>query len=143
MAEQLFQIGIKALIRNERGDILLLKVPAWRHNPEHWDMPGGRMEPGESFLQTLRRELQEEIGVDYRGEAKQLATVLSTVTIPVGEARVPLVIVAYEAELPSDVRIVLDENGPEQEYEWVSLHVAAQRLQSKYPDDFCQIIVAL
>jgi 8-oxo-dGTP pyrophosphatase MutT (NUDIX family) len=89
MAEQLFQIGIKGLIRNLEGKILLLKVPEWGQNPEHWDMPGGRMEPGESFLQTLRRELNEEIGVDYVGNAKHFGTVLSNITIPVGDMRVP------------------------------------------------------
>jgi len=143
MAEQLFQIGIKALIRNEQGALLLLKIPAWRNNVDHWDMPGGRMEPGESFLQTLRRELQEEIGVDYDGDAKHVATVLSTMTIPVGDARVPLVLVAYEIDLPSDTQVVLDENGPEQEYEWVEPKVAAEYLQHKYPSEFCQKIAVL
>jgi 8-oxo-dGTP diphosphatase len=122
---------------------LLLKIPAWGNNPDHWDLPGGRMEPGESFMQTLRRELQEEIGVDYGGDVRHLSTVLSTMTIPVGDTRVPLVLVAYEIDLPNDAQIVLDENGPEQAYEWVEPEVAAQRLQHKYPAEFCQIIAAL
>jgi 8-oxo-dGTP pyrophosphatase MutT (NUDIX family) len=143
MAEQLFQIGIKGLIRNMQGKVLLLKVPAWGDNPEHWDMPGGRMEPGEGFVQTLRRELQEEIGVDYAGSPRHLMTVLSTITIPVGDQKIPLVLMAYEVELPYDVEIVLDKDGAEQEFAWLQPSVAAERLQRKYPQEFCDMVATL
>ena len=122
---------------------MLLKVPAWNGNPDHWDMPGGRMEPGETFMQTLSRELKEEIGVDYSGDAKHIATVLSNITIPVGDTRVPLVLMAYEVDLPSSIAIVLDKNGPEQEYEWTPVKVAAERLERKYPLEFCRTVAAL
>ena len=44
MAEALFQIGIKALIQNESGALLLRCNSSGR-----WDIPGGRMEPGETI----------------------------------------------------------------------------------------------
>ena len=58
MTEQLFQIGIKAIIRNDENQILLLK------NKDYWDIPGGRMDQGEDIEAALLRELNEEIGVD-------------------------------------------------------------------------------
>ena len=54
MAEQLFQVGVKALVRDETGQILLVRETT--HEQSYWDIPGGRMEPGEDLLQTLERE---------------------------------------------------------------------------------------
>jgi 8-oxo-dGTP pyrophosphatase MutT (NUDIX family) len=36
-----------------------------RQDPKHpdaWGLPGGRMEPGETIIQTIERECQEELG---------------------------------------------------------------------------------
>ena len=143
MTEQLFQIGIKGLIRDKQGKILLLNVPKWGGNEGHWDLPGGRMEPGETFVQTLRRELQEEIGIDYTGEPKYLGTVLSNITIPVGADRIPLVLIAFKVTLPEGSKIVLGEDEPEEEFDWFASKDAAERLARKYPAEFCAIVAVL
>ena len=50
--------SVAAMVRNDRGQILLVKSP-WRG----WEYPGGLIEPGESFEAALRREIFEEAGV--------------------------------------------------------------------------------
>jgi 8-oxo-dGTP pyrophosphatase MutT (NUDIX family) len=142
-AEQLFQIGIKGLIRDAAGKILLLKIPAWGGSPDYWDMPGGRMEPGETFQQTLRRELSEEISVDYTGTPKPLMTVLSPLTIPVGDQRIPLVLIAYEVDLPHDTPIILGADEAEEAYGWLTPAQAAHELLRKYPQEFCDLVATL
>ena len=48
----------------ERGRVLLVhRSPNRRAYPDVWDLPGGHVEPGESELDALSRELHEELGV--------------------------------------------------------------------------------
>jgi 8-oxo-dGTP pyrophosphatase MutT (NUDIX family) len=52
--------GACVLIHDAAGRVLLHR----RHDDGSWDLIGGSMEPGESFEQTVRREVREEIGVE-------------------------------------------------------------------------------
>ncbi|MGI0151527.1 MAG: NUDIX domain-containing protein [Thermoplasmata archaeon] len=50
-----------------RGDqILLLHRSPRASNPGAWDLPGGRLEPGESLSRGARREVREATGLDVR-----------------------------------------------------------------------------
>ncbi|MBZ6065443.1 8-oxo-dGTP diphosphatase MutT [Aeromonas schubertii] len=51
------------VIENKRGDILLAKRSADRHQGDRWEFPGGKVESGEDLLTALDRELWEEIGI--------------------------------------------------------------------------------
>lgn len=141
--EQLFQIAAKALIQNEHGQILMVSIPEWSGTPAHWDLPGGRMDPGETFLQTLNRELLEEIGTGYISQPKQIMGMLTNITIPVGDVRYPLVFMIYHTEIPADHRIVLDPTSAEQAYEWFSPVVAAEKMAIKFTPEFCSYVAAL
>lgn len=46
------------LVENNKGELLFI-----RRN-EHWDLPKGRMEKGESVKETAIREVEEECGID-------------------------------------------------------------------------------
>lgn len=52
-----------ALIHRE-GKILVGRRPEGGALPDVWEFPGGKIESKESPEQALRRELQEELGID-------------------------------------------------------------------------------
>lgn len=51
-----------ALVRSGRV-LLAHRSPLREWYPDVWDLPGGHVEEGESELQALAREVQEELGV--------------------------------------------------------------------------------
>ena len=55
-------IEVVAAIIEREGKILITRRPAGAHLAGFWEFPGGKPEPGESFEQALRREIEEELG---------------------------------------------------------------------------------
>ena len=55
----MFTIGSFALIFNSKGEILL----AHRMDKDLWNLPGGKVEKGESPDQAVIREVKEEVGL--------------------------------------------------------------------------------
>lgn len=56
-------LGVRAVVIDETGRILLV-----RHSyVSGWHLPGGGVEPGETLIEALTRELQEEGGIVLTG----------------------------------------------------------------------------
>lgn len=51
------------ILERPDGAILLGQRPEGKPWPGWWELPGGKLEPGESVLDALRRELHEELGI--------------------------------------------------------------------------------
>jgi 8-oxo-dGTP pyrophosphatase MutT (NUDIX family) len=143
MAEQLFQIAAKALIRNNDGAIFMLHVPPWDNVPDHWDLPGGRMDLGETFIQTLRREIDEELGVKLSGSPRQIMGMLTNILIPVGGDRYPLVYIIFEVEIENPDNIQLSNETREFEFKWLAPKDAAMAMAHKFDKNFCEYISSL
>src|SRR5689334_8027229 len=108
--EDHFHLGIKALIQNAEGKILLLKVnPKHLHDNAHgvyWDIPGGRMQRGSTVEETLARELEEETGITHIKSMHPLAMVLSPIRIPLDPHDVGLILSVYLVEVEAtDIKI--------------------------------------
>lgn len=61
---QLFEVSLKAIIKNKTGEVLILKESSAISN--HYDFPGGRIQEGEENLEyweVLSREIAEETGL--------------------------------------------------------------------------------
>jgi 8-oxo-dGTP diphosphatase len=57
------------------GRFLLTSRPHGKVYAGHWEFPGGKLEPGETVEQALRRELHEELGITI-GAARPWRTTL-------------------------------------------------------------------
>ena len=83
------EVVLGALVREGRV-LLVHRSPTKRAYPDIWDLPGGRIEAGESELDALTRELHEELGVQI---ATETATHLCRLTA--GPAEAPALLSAW------------------------------------------------
>jgi 8-oxo-dGTP pyrophosphatase MutT (NUDIX family) len=137
--EKLFQVGIKALITNKNGDILILDSGDWhlKHQTQHWDIPGGRIQEGQTVLDTLKREVEEETGIKEINEPEFFTAVVSNFKdIPVGGHKVGLILMIYKVKVPEDSKIALSHEHSG--YKWAKPREAAEKLAYKYPTEFTQ-----
>lgn len=60
--DNIIEVAAAVLLR-EDGSFLLTLRPADKVWAGYWEFPGGKVEPGETALQALERELNEELGI--------------------------------------------------------------------------------
>ena len=61
MIEYVFGLAVRVLLTDENGKILIVKRSTdSKTNPGKWELPGGKVDSGESFDQALIREVYEE-----------------------------------------------------------------------------------
>ena len=59
-------VAITAFIKNIKGDKFLI-IKRHRNEiayPGKWSFPGGKVERGQTIIETLRREVKEEVGLE-------------------------------------------------------------------------------
>ena len=57
--ESFYRVSVKVLIQNEAGHFLLI-----REANGMWDLPGGGLDHDETAEEGIRREMQEEMGIE-------------------------------------------------------------------------------
>lgn len=62
MAESFIQVTAGVIVQHDT--VLVCQRVAGGHHPGKWEFPGGKVEPGESLQDGMRRELVEELGID-------------------------------------------------------------------------------
>lgn len=66
------QVGVKILLKNKEGKYLLVRRSAEKY-PEvgaKWDIVGGRIDPGSTLVDNLKRDVMEETGLEINGKPK-------------------------------------------------------------------------
>lgn len=113
------QVGVKLLIKNTAGQFLFIQ----RNSPLpdgtgiKWDIPGGRINPDESLINALKREVREEVRVNLIAEP----TLLSAQDIFIPDADLHVVRLTYIASFDEEI-ILGDEH---QTMQWLTTKEAA------------------
>lgn len=102
----ILQVGVKILLRNSEGKYLLVKRDPQKYPgiKELWDLPGGRINPGTSLLENLRRELKEEVNMDFEGKP-----ILVAAQDILGVDR-HIVRLTYKGEAAGEPKLIADEH---------------------------------
>lgn len=128
----LFYLGVKAVIRDEMGRVLLLKAK------DYWDLPGGRLQAGETEAEALSREVSEETGLQVTGLGDSLGMSVSGARLPKPEGgQAGLIFSVYECRTDRYDVLLSDEHIS---YEWVDSAAAASRLAGKLSEHQCNSI---
>jgi 8-oxo-dGTP diphosphatase len=69
------QVGVKAFLRNKDGKFLVVRRSARKYAEigDRWDIPGGRIDPGQELMENLKREIREEVDLDLKEEPRLIA----------------------------------------------------------------------
>jgi 8-oxo-dGTP diphosphatase len=62
MADSLIQVTAGVIAHH--STVLVCQRAAGGHHAGKWEFPGGKVEPGEGLQDGMRRELEEELGID-------------------------------------------------------------------------------
>lgn len=97
-------------IINDKQEILLL----WKNKRQHYELPGGKVEPGESLTKTAQREAKEEIGADVQIK-KLLKTEIFQISGDVFESNI------FLAHLKQNQIPEIKENTVFDHYVWIPI----------------------
>lgn len=106
----------KAVLFGPDDEVLVTKVD------DHWEIPGGTFEYGETLVGGLRRELREELGIESRVGPPVEAVYGGWID---GDTYDPMVSLLYRCETDEREITLNDEHD---DYEWVSVAEAGDRL---------------
>jgi len=124
MEKDFYQVSLKAIIKNNRGEILALEADFSGTMKGFYDLPGGRIDAGEftvSFSEIIKREIFEEVGnIEFNLNPKPVAIGrhLIPASISKSGSDIHVLYLFFEAEyLTGQIFISNEHTG----FKWVDL----------------------
>lgn len=146
--EALFQLSVKAVVRNQAGQVLLLRATTdeVKHiegiAAEYWDIPGGRLAVSEQPLETLRREVGEEVGLTHLINIEFLAAAVANVRVDLDNGQqAGIILFAYVCQYDENEPVTISREH--ESFAWHSPAEAAALLRANYPEAFIAKLTAL
>lgn len=100
-------------------------------------MPGGRLQKDETLLDTLKREIHEEIGLSGVDQFSPLITVMTSIRIPIQHGdSVGLIFSIFKHQLSNQFQPILSQEHTY--FEWITPLKASEKLKSRYPKEFIE-----
>ncbi len=116
---------VTALIRDERGHVLLVR----KRGTVAFMQPGGKREPGESDLQSLERELHEELGCRIAADEAQALGVFEAPAANEPGRQVRASVYAVRVSRPIGPRAEIAEHA------WIDPHEPDDRVMAPLTRD--------
>lgn len=135
-ADDLFYLGVKVILINPDNQILLLKVQ--KPDESFWELPGGRVQKGESEVQALHREIFEEAGIQNIKHLQPIAFMRSFYRCKIStNQEVGLIFSFFKATVDSShVTLSVDHVDST----WVSLQEAEKLVEGCYGSCLSELI---
>jgi mutator protein MutT len=127
-------LGQKALIINNKGEILIIKRSQNVGKSNLWDFPGGRLQIGEGLRTALLREVKEETSMTVT----KILMPLNIVTLLNGANKDNQILrIIYLCEAKGDIKLCTEHTA----YKWIKPKDA---LKYEFPDEeYCNAIANL
>lgn len=142
-SEDLFRLGLKALILNDKKEILLLRVDPKNRKfntiqAEYWDMPGGQINYGESLKEGLQREVFEETNLSNIKIKRIITSTVSKNRILGYDRDIGLIILIFHCSIKNEKTFKL--SAEHLEYGWKKASQLKKLIGNKYDDIFIKQI---
>ena len=138
--EDCFHLGAKVLLQNSEGRLLLLEKQHPRKGP-FWELPGGRIQKGESLMQALQREIEEETGFKGIEAAMPFDMILTNIRISTSKGEVGLILSVYHCVIPCSFTPRLSSEHTN--FGWFSVSESAELVKPQYPKAFIEKIARM
>lgn len=118
-----FHVSLKLILKNKEGEILLLKMPDTSTMAGYYDLLGGRISTGKHgvpFIESIRREVEEEVGSSFEFEIDERPVSYGIHTVPSGPTRkeVQILMLFFEAKyIKGEIKL----SEEHKEYAWLDI----------------------